>query len=304
MTTALIARLKELKHQSLIARKRLRRAPDEVAATISDLVPYKFDELAYRADSEGHDFHRHTSVTFKVNHLLFPARRHRAPTRPIPFVMYCFWTGPNRLSRPRQRALESLKRVNPEIEVRLVTPQNLSEYLVQGHPLHPAYEDLSYVHRSDYLRAYFMHHHGGVYCDLKEMHQPWAPLLRQANADPSIWACGPCEPNSRSSDPALGRLGLEQRLHHRQLLFQAAFAFRPYSAWTEMWLAEVERRLNYSEPLLRHAPAEQPFGYNKDYPVPWYALLSQVLAPLSLKYSRHSLIDPSMHFTYRPGGHR
>ena len=46
------------------------------------------------------------------------------------------------------------------------------------------------------------------------------------------------------------------------------------------------------------------FGENPDYPVPWYALLAQVLGPLSLKYSQHTLIDPSMSFNYRPGGHR
>ena len=48
-----------------------------------------------------------------------------------------------------------------------MTPANLQDWVVAGHPLHPAYNDLSLVHRSDYLRAYLLHHHGGGYCDLK-----------------------------------------------------------------------------------------------------------------------------------------
>ncbi|WP_130866439.1 hypothetical protein [Acidipropionibacterium timonense] len=66
----------------------------------------------------------------------------------------------------------------------------------------------------------------------------------------------------------------------------------------------VERRLNYFEPLLAMHPATDPFGLDREYPVPWYSLLTQVLAPLSLVYSSHALIDNSYCYGYRDGGHR
>ncbi|MEU5467039.1 hypothetical protein [Kocuria salsicia] len=49
----------------------------------------------------------------------------------------------------------------------LVTPENLSDWVLPQHPLHRAYENLSLVCRSNYLRASLTHHHGGGYCDLK-----------------------------------------------------------------------------------------------------------------------------------------
>lgn len=304
MTSPMIRRLKTLKHRLFLAKKAVRRAPDRLATRISTARPYAFNPNAYRQAPSGMNFHRHTSSTFKVNHLLYEPMASKPPTDAIPAVMYCFWTGTNALTPPRRAALAALRSVNADVDVRLVTPETLPDFILDSHPLHATYERLSYVHRSDYLRAYFMHHHGGIYCDLKEMHTPWSPLLERANRDPNVWACGPSEPNRRNSDPATGRLGFEQRIHYERLIFQAAFAFRPGSPWTETWLAEVERRLDYFTTLLWQHPAEQPFGENPDYPVPWYALLAQVLGPLSLKYSQHTLIDPSMSFNYHLGGHR
>src|SRR5690606_1936777 len=74
-------------------------------------------------------------------------------------VLYAFWTGNNELTENRLRCLESIKK-NSGVPFVLVTPGNLEEYIVNEHPLHPAYEYLSLIHRSDYLRCYFMHHHG------------------------------------------------------------------------------------------------------------------------------------------------
>lgn len=40
-------------------------------------------------------------------------------------------------------------------------------------PLHKAFQYLSPVHKSDYLRAYFMHFYGGGYADIKHIHFNW-----------------------------------------------------------------------------------------------------------------------------------
>ena len=54
---------------------------------------------------------------------------------------------------------------NSSCDVVLVTSDNLSSWLVSA--LHPAYTYLSFTHRADYLRCYFMHHYGGSYSDIK-----------------------------------------------------------------------------------------------------------------------------------------
>ena len=71
----------------------------------------------------------------------------------------------------RKRCLESL--VNTECEIELVTPSNLNDWVLPNRRLHAAYENLSAIHRSDYLRAYFMHHYGDGYAGIKLTSASW-----------------------------------------------------------------------------------------------------------------------------------
>lgn len=303
--TRTIEMLKQAKHSVFLLRKSAKALPDTARRAYAQRRPFQLDERRYRMGDDPLNFSRHRSSTFGVNHVLLSRTADGGgPRGEIPPVMFCFWTGTNELTPPRMRSLQVLRAANPDLEVRLITPKDLPAYVTPEAPLHPAYRHLSLIHRSDYLRAYFMHHHGGVYCDLKEMRQPWGPLLDRANADPHVWACGPAEPRSGSSAPLPGVFGRDQRTHFSRILFQAAFAFKPGSPWTQAWLDEVERRLSYFSDLLKAYPARDPFGETGGYPVPWYALLAEVAAPLSLVYADHALIDDSYHYTYGPEGHR
>lgn len=69
----------------------------------------------------------------------------------------------------------------------LVTPENVADFIVEGSPFHPIYEHLSLVHRSDYLRAYLMYHHGGAYTDLKRQRGSLTEAIELLNADPDRW---------------------------------------------------------------------------------------------------------------------
>lgn len=295
--------LKNTKHFCFIAGKSLRKAPDRIRALKYGRKSFIYDPSRYEFTTEliGR---RPLSSTFNVNHLWFTDSPYAAPTEPIPHKLFLFWTGDNPMSPPREKALESIRSANLGLEVILVDNSNLNTYIKQEWPLHKSYQNLSFIHRSDYLRAYFMHHHGGIYCDLKEMQGSWLSLIERANSNNSIWACGPSEIKSGSIDPATGPLGDDQKNYFSKVLFQAAFAFKPRSEWTYFWLKEVERRLDYFSDALSAHPAEQPFGLNSDYPVPWYSLLAQVHGPLALKYSSHALIDNSIKFIYRSTGHR
>ena len=108
------------------------------------------------------------------------------------------------------------------------------------HPLHSSYEKLSYIQRSDYLRAYLMHHHGGVYMDIKPMDKPWLPLLEELNATPDMWVIAPHEIGSWNSSPASGVLGKDQRNYYKSVVNMSAFGCKPYSRFTDEWIAEVK----------------------------------------------------------------
>ena len=70
------------------------------------------------------------------------------------------------MSDKRKKCLDSIKQ-NIGVKVILITPNNLDKYILKDYPLHKSYKYLSEVHKSDYLRTYFMHHYGGGYTDIK-----------------------------------------------------------------------------------------------------------------------------------------
>ena len=85
--------------------------------------------------------------------------------------IFCLWTDKNIMSEDRYNALSSIK--NSCLEVIFVNRENLSSWVVENSPLHPAYNYLSSVHKADYLRCYLMHHHGGGYTDIKVIENSW-----------------------------------------------------------------------------------------------------------------------------------
>ena len=81
-------------------------------------------------------------------------------------VVYQVWTGDNPMSDDRRACFDSGLR-NIKVPIKLITKDNLQDYVVAGHPLHPAYRYLTPTQKSDYLRNYLMHFHGGGYADIK-----------------------------------------------------------------------------------------------------------------------------------------
>lgn len=94
---------------------------------------------------------------------------------PLSRTIYTFWTGTNPMSPARRRGWDSLRRLNSDLDVVLVTPDNLGDYIKADHPLHPAYHHLCLTHKSDYLRCYFMNFYGGGYVDVKPCRNSWRP---------------------------------------------------------------------------------------------------------------------------------
>lgn len=274
-----VSRLRRVKHEAFLAQKRLTRlrnnAIDWALEQVDERVPYSYPPERF-ADSPSHFLPLHRNEGLKPGD--------------APNVIYVFWTGDNDLTPMRSQGLTELKERNPETPVVMVTPDNLGDYLVPGYPLHPSYFDLAFVHRSDYLRSYFMHHHGGGYSDIKAPTAAWRPAFQRLNDVPDAWVVGYQERAHKEAAWMDDRFGRHLRFHFPRLLGQCAFICRSNSPLTADWYFEIQRRMDALAPALAERPSRTPFG-EPGYPVPWTYLHAQVFQPLHLKYQEHILRD-------------
>lgn len=277
----LVAKLRALKHRAWISRRsasaHVKHVKDLVYRKYSSLVPMRFD-----IDSHRTRYGELPRMYFLHREAPFSA----VTDKRVPDQIFALWTGSNSMSRNRLDGLASIRRANSGREVILVTPDNLSDYVLPEAPLHPAYENLSLVHRSDYLRAYLMHYYGGGYSDIKRTSKSWDAAFRQIQTDDALWIVGYRELGSDRVGGRDAKLGHQLRVRHRQIAGAGAFICRPGTPFTAEWLREIERRLNYYEDELAEHPGDE-FGQNPGYPILWIELGMDVQYPLELKYNRH-----------------
>jgi hypothetical protein len=279
---------RQVKHAGFLARKRLRKryvAARDVAFTAYDRhFPSRFD------------IEKHRDRWGNLPRMYF---LHRDPppgtstSRPVPFDVYVFWTGDNPLTPARERGLQSIRAHNPDLKIVLVTPDNLSDFVVEGHPIHPAYEHLSLNHRSDYLRAYFMHHYGGGYSDIKETDHGWRHVFERINATPEAWVIGYPEVSSATAGGRDPLLGPDIRRHFSSLIGCGTYVVRPGTPFTAEWIRELDRRLSYYADELAVTPGDM-WGENLGYPLAWIELGTDLFHPLQLKYLAHIEQDDSL----------
>lgn len=273
----LTRRLQQGKHRVFVAAKPIRwkwyAATEPVVRWWHQLFPYRYDP---------EDF---------AGSFVRPERSEgRTTEERIARRVFVFWTGDNPLSENRSAALARMRAQQRDLDVILVTPEDLWRWEVPDHEFHRSYRHLSYVHRADYLRAYFLHHHGGCYADLKPPLGPWAPVLDRADTS-TAWMVGYRVP-VRLMTPNMPDAGLEalmRRCSDRRL-GQCGYVARPRTPLTEEWLIEVEARLDGWAASLARCPGNAR-GDNPGYPVPFNALLAQVLDPLQIKYGDHLMFD-------------
>lgn len=245
----------------------------------SRLHPYHYDASRYKDTF--------LANTCKVDHI---------STAPVERVIYIFWTGDNEITPNRMNGIHSLEKV-AGINVKLITPKNLSQYIKDDDPLPEAFQYLSLNHKSDYLRSYFMHHYGGGYADIKTFFHSWKHAFDLLDASTDAYATGYPEvgfwgPPYLEVNHKL--LGNDLYYHWRYLIGNGAFVCRPYTPLTYEWHVEAKRRLEvYAEQLKQH-PATDIFGRNEDYPLRWPMLQSSIFHPLCLKYHDHLLKDKAL----------
>lgn len=116
---------------------------------------------------------------------------------------------------------------------------------MDGHPFHPAFKDLHVVHQSDYLRAYLMHHIGGVYSDVKPYRTELQNSLHTLNQEEETWVIGYREITSEYVPDLPRNLGAHLKRHYRAVMGPSAFVCRPHSVFTAEWMRELHDRLDY-----------------------------------------------------------
>lgn len=210
-------------------------------------------------------------------------------------VIYIFWTGDNEITPNRLEGIRSLEKVSGA-EVKLITPKNLSDYIKEEDPLPEAYQYLSLNHRSDYLRSYFMYHYGGGYADIKSYYGSWIPAFEKLENSDAYVIGYPEVGFMGAARHGIENVDLKNDLYHhwRYLVGNGSFICRPRTRLAAEWHTAVRNRLlSYSEQLRAH-PAQDFFGRNADYPIPWAGMQGEIFHPFCLKYHERLLKDKAL----------
>lgn len=267
--------LRAMKHRAFLAQKALSRARGQVVLRAHD------QRWARREESK----------PFQYQDGMFPHTFLSRETPPMgaveaaPHILWAIWLGP----APGRRRESSLRALHdqPGLDVRLILEPSALE--LSGQPFHPAFDHLHDVHKSDYLRAYAMHHYGGAYTDVK----PLRPAVRAAvdtlNRDDDAWMLGYREITSTYVGDLPHELGGYLKAHYRAVLGPSAFVCRPHSPFTAEWLRELHARLDYYLEPLQEAQAAgcDPYSAPPEYPIRWSEILADITQPLCLKHQSH-----------------
>ena len=223
-------------------------------------------------------------------------------TTPINKCIYMLWLGNEELNANRLNAIN-----NMPYNTILITQDNLHQYIKINYPLHPAYQSLSTVHKSDYMRCYLMHHYGGGYSDIKYTNINWENAFTRIDVDTTIELMGVKTTHGHTyAGIELWSDVLKTNILNNieSLVCMGYMVCRPYSSITTKWYTELHLQLdNYLELLQLH-PAQYTrecydphlgyamttpkwegiSEYHSMYPISWNYLLSQILYPIQLEY--------------------
>jgi hypothetical protein len=201
--------------------------------------------------------------------------------------IYCFWVGDNNkeMNDNRKAGLASLF-VNSKVDVILVDNENLHTYILDNHPLHEGFQYLSDVHKADYLRTYFMHHHGGGYSDIKPCNWDWNPYF-DALENSLAYGIGAPEDEGELSVTLKQRPWLGQ--HWDKLMTNDLYIFKPYTVFTAKWYTKLISIMDSKLQKLKMHPAknsrEAADTFVTEYPIQWGEILLEVFHPLCYEYT-------------------
>lgn len=206
--------------------------------------------------------------------------------------IFIFWTGENELTANRKQCINLLNK-NSGVEVKLINSQSLHLFEDINFPFHPAYKYLSYNHRSDYLRCYFMHIYGGAYSDIKKNLYQWDDCFDRLN-NSNKWILGYPEiaPSGVSSN------NKTLRLNYFRLIGNGCFICKPFTPFTEEWFLKVNRLLDKNYEALKSSPGDM-WGKNEGYPLRWAEVQGELFHPLIYKFRNYVIHDERMKLSFK-----
>lgn len=185
--------------------------------------------------------------------------------------IYCFWTDDNPITPNRMKGLDSM-RENLGIPIAFLDKEGIEASILPEAPLHSGYKYLSAVHKSDYLRCYFMHHFGGGYADIKpySKNNNWKQCFSLINRDITIDIIGIHEvengtPFKEFNNP----------LDREKLLGNGFFIVRRMTNFTSLWYQRMLELMDEKLLALEKHPAPTSFG-GPNYPLRWAEIQGEI----------------------------
>lgn len=161
----------------------------------------------------------------------------------------------------------------------LVTVDNLHQFIHPSRPLHKAYEYLTPVHKSDYLRPYFGYFYGGGYMDIKpclgSWERGWNDLMQ--NRNPLIFMNSYANPDKGCVPEQLGE---EIQNAYASLPYVSIYLTRKHNPVMLQWLDEADKILDEKFEILKTNPAQSLFDKKEDgngYPIEWNEIGARIL---------------------------
>lgn len=198
------------------------------------------------------------------------------------YTIFCFWHSDNldTMTHLRKTSLDCLyKFTNCNIE--LITPSKLNDFILKDYPLHPAFEYLSAVHKSDYLRTYFMHFYGGGYADIKVPGGDWKKAFDDIINNTNTVANG-----YREEHPSHIAY-VDSQKYYDQLIGNGSYICRPQSEYTKRWFDELNSLLDKKLDLLIKNPAKYEYDKAEEgngYPIEWNEILGRIFHKISVDF--------------------
>ena len=205
----------------------------------------------------------------------------------VPKVVFICWFGQMDLEPEftirRYNALVSLI-TNIKVPVIFLTRQNYKSFEKQDFPYHQAFQYLSGNHKSDYLRAYMLHHYGGGYHDIKFRESSWENEWEKFK-DPNVWMVG-----RREMKPdVIGHISVKE--HYSKLATMGWIICKHNTPYTQELLNSINTILDKHLSDLILYPALKPRYPDEDanikYPLRWLEIMGEIFHPIMFKYHQH-----------------
>jgi hypothetical protein len=155
-----------------------------------------------------------------------------------------------------------------DIKVKFLSGDNISSYILDGQPLHKAYQYLHPTHKADYLRVYFMHFYGGGYADIKIQGGSWSNAFDTMKNNEFY-----CTGYSESKPEDIAHPDIAE--YYKNVIGNCAYIFKPNTPFTQKWYDQTNKYLDEVFDKLQEGG---------EYPIPWARMLGYIFHPICYEF--------------------